>query len=99
MATCQRRLVDLFGDVPSVITEQQWRQRFCTLPHAAVLAWLQADDLKVHSENCVVFLLSAWVKSEEHPPCSPQQLEKLAHNVRVQHLTPSYLHCVLPDLA
>ena len=45
--SCQARLVTLFGDVPSVIVTEELRQQFCALPHAAVLAWLKADDLKV----------------------------------------------------
>ncbi len=57
----------------------------------------QADNLKVHSENCVVFLLSAWAKSFASY-CSAQQLEQLADHVRVAHLSPSYLHTVLPNL-
>ena len=59
LASCQLRLVELFGDVPSVITTEELRQQFCALPHAAVLAWLKADNLKVHLEGYIVFLLSA----------------------------------------
>jgi hypothetical protein len=58
----------------------------------------QADDLVVHSENCVLFLLTAWVRGMQNQPCSPQQLEELAHNVRVFHLSLSYLITVLPSL-
>ena len=47
MAACQQRLLALFGDVPAVIANEEMRQQFCALPHAAVLAWLKADDLKV----------------------------------------------------
>ena len=60
-ASCQLRLVALFGDVPSVITTAGLRQQFCALPHAAVLAWLKANNLKVNSESSVVFLLSACI--------------------------------------
>ena len=65
-AACKLKLVELFGDVPSVITNLEQRQKFCALPYTAVLAWLQSDDLKVHSESCILLLLSAWVGSEEH---------------------------------
>ena len=97
-AACKKKLVELFGDVPAVITGVEQRQRFCTLPYAAVLAWLHSDNLKVHSESCVLFLLTAWVNSKEHPACNPYQLKQLAHSVRVGQLSPTYLHCVLPDL-
>ena len=95
---CKQKLVELFGDVPAVITDLEQRQQFCALPHAAVLAWLQSDDLKVHSESCVVFLLSAWVNSKEHPACSSDGLKQLAHGVRVAHLSDVYWLSVLPDL-
>ena len=52
----------------------------------------------MHSESCVLFLLSAWVNREERPACSPEQMEQLVRNVRVEHLSSTYLHCVLPDL-
>ena len=95
---CKQKLVELFGDVPAVIADLEQRRQFCALPHAAVLAWLRSDDLKVHSESCVLLLLTAWVRSDEHPVCSPRQLKHLAHSVRVEHLSATYLHGVLPDL-
>ena len=46
-----------------------------------------------------MLLLSAWVnRAEAHPSCSPQQLEQLAANVRMQHVSSVYLLSVLPDL-
>ena len=57
-------LVTVYGDVPAVITSNRYLFReFCCLPYTAVLAWARADNLRVHSENCVVLLLSAWVKA------------------------------------
>ena len=97
-AACRHELMVRFGDVPSVITDLEHRGDFCALPFAAVLEWLQSDDLKVHSESCVLFLLSAWVNSEEHPACSLHQQRQLAHTVRVGQLSPTYLNSVLPDL-
>ena len=97
-AACKQKLLELFCDVPAVITDLEQRRQFCALPYAAVLAWLQFDGLKVHSESCVLFLLSAWVQSEEHPACNPHMLKQLAHSVRVEHLSAMYLHSVLPDL-
>ena len=58
----QQLLVTVFGNVPAVISSSGQRRQFCSLPLAAVLVWARADNLKVHSENCVVLLLSAWVK-------------------------------------
>ena len=96
VAACKRRLVELFGNVPAVIIDLEQRRQFCALPYAAVLAWLRSDDLEVHSESCVVFLLSAWLNNKG-PTCSPDQQKEFAHNVRVAHLSDMYLHCVLPD--
>ncbi len=56
----------------------------------------QVDVLKVYSENCVVFLLSEWVR--RHSSCTPEQLEELAHNVGVVNLSISYLHTIMPHL-
>ena len=81
-----------------MIVDERRRQWFCELPHAAVLDWLQCDDLKVHSVSCILLLLTAWVGSEYRPVCSPGQLSQLALSVRVKHLSPTYLHGVLPDL-
>ena len=97
-AACKLKLVEIFGDIPSVITNLEQRQKFCALPHVAVLDWLQSDNLKVHSESCVLLLLSAWVDSMEPPECSPDELTQLAHGIRVECLSATYLHSVLPDL-
>ncbi len=51
----------------------------------------------MHSENCVVFLLSAWVNKHGRK-CSGEELEQLARNIRVGHLTNSYIIKVLPYL-
>ena len=60
----QQLLVTIYGDVPAVITSGRCLLReFCCLPPTAVLVWAKADNLRVHSENCVVWLLSAWVKA------------------------------------
>jgi hypothetical protein len=50
--------------------------RFLALPHAAVLAWAQSDSLQVHSENGVVYLLSAWVKAQETAGAAAKSAEE-----------------------
>ena len=94
---CELKLVKIFGDVPSVIVDAGQRGSFLELPHAAVLSWLKADNLKVHSESCVVLLLAAWVKANEGSTSS-EDLKQFAQNIRVKHLSPSYLHGILLDL-
>jgi hypothetical protein len=98
---CLAHLVRLYGDVPATIRDAALRDQFCALPHAAVLAWAECDELRVTSENDVVFLLSAWVAAQEAAgrPATAGQLEQLAHQVRVFHCGSAYLaHCV-PNLA
>ncbi len=95
---CSEFVLSLFGNVPAALSDAPQLKQFCTLPYQAVLAWLSEDDLEVHSENCVLLLLSRWVKCNK-TKCSAQQLQELAHHVRVSHLSPSYLHSVLPKLS
>ena len=61
----QQLLVTVFGNVPAIITSSYQLHQFCLLPLTAVLVWAKADTLKVHSENCVVLLLSAWNQARE----------------------------------
>lgn len=94
-------MLQLFGDVPSVIASEQLRPQFCSLPYAAVLKWLRMDDLAVHSENCVLLLMTAWVEAQAKAGdvCSTVQLDQLARQVRVNHVGPAYLHSILPSLS
>jgi hypothetical protein len=101
LKACRDSLQQLYGDVPGVIASNELRGAFCSLPHAAVLSWLQLEGLSVHSENCVVLLLSYWVEAQEEAqrPCSPAELEQLAWEVRVGDVGPAYLACLLPHFA
>ncbi len=55
----------------------------------------QSDNLQVHSENCVVFLLSAWMNGRQ---LGQEQRKGLASCVRVINLSWSYLTTVVPKL-
>ncbi len=55
----------------------------------------QSDNLQVHSENCVVFLLSDWMEGNQ---VSEDQRKGLASCVRVINLSLSYLTTVVPKL-
>ena len=94
--TCSQVLLLIFGDAPSVIRSPHLTAQFESLPHAAVLDWSLQDNLLVHSENCVVYLLSAWVN--KHPDISTKEANQLACNIRVLHLSDAYLHTLLPNL-
>ncbi|GAX83930.1 hypothetical protein CEUSTIGMA_g11354.t1 [Chlamydomonas eustigma] len=57
--------------------------------------WLQSDELFVHSENCVVALLSLWmVLGDNGKRCSIAESTELLKNIRVFQLSPSYLTCI-----
>jgi hypothetical protein len=97
LAMCDNRHpAVVFGSVPSVVTTPALLTRFKVLSHAAVLVWLRDDALKVHSENDVVYLLSAWVQAQEI--VSAGQLEELVKLVRLDDCCPAYRQCVIPAL-
>ena len=99
IAACARKLVELFDDVLAIHADLERRRQFCALPYGAVLVWLvQSGRLKVHSESCMLLLLTAWMRSEEHSACSRYQLKQLACSVRVGHLNLTFLHGMLPGL-
>ncbi|KAG1653947.1 hypothetical protein FOA52_002844 [Chlamydomonas sp. UWO 241] len=97
---CRVYVQTVFRNVSDVVTQPALLARFCALPHAAVVAWAQSDSLQVHSENEVVYLLSAWVYAQEAAgcPCSAEHLEQLVRSVRVADCGPSYLQMIVPAL-
>lgn len=96
-AKCMQRVMQLFDDVPATITSKELQQQFCALPFSVVLAWLKEDDLNVHSENCVVLLLSMWCRSQRIN-ASREQMSELACHVRALHVSQLYLQEILPNL-
>jgi hypothetical protein len=88
-------LYQRFGDLPLVIKSNDLHSEFLNLPFSAVLTLIKRDDLKVHSENDVVYLLNEWI--EENTPSS-DQINSLINEIRVTRLGPAYLHSILPNL-
>ena len=95
---CATKLFHTCRDVPSVVVDDEKMGSFVMLPYTAVLLWLKVDNLRVHSESCIAYLLAAWVKNNEGR-VSDDEMTLLAFNIRVKHLSPSYLYCILPDSA
>lgn len=83
----EKHVVDVFRNVPEVISSSS-HPEFCALSYEAVVAWLKSDDLVVHSENCVVFLLTAWVNAQTP---GVDMLTNLAGGVRFPHLSAMYV--------
>ena len=88
-----RMLMLMLGDAASGLLAD-----FCALPFSAVLFWAGLDELEVHSENCVVMLLTCWVR--RRGPCSvpAEDLKALGDQVRVARLGEAYRTFVLPSL-
>ncbi|KAG1675566.1 hypothetical protein FOA52_014154 [Chlamydomonas sp. UWO 241] len=65
-----------------------------------MVAWAKSDSPQVHSENDVVYLLSAWVQAQEAAglPCSTEQLELLVGTVRLDDCGHSYERRIVPAL-
>ena len=88
-------LYTLFTDLPKVCCDLVSSDNFVSLPYFFVHEWIKRDDLKVHSENDVVYLLDKWVIMNEP---SPDQVDALIKEIRVINLGPAYLHQILPNL-
>ncbi|GAX83929.1 hypothetical protein CEUSTIGMA_g11353.t1 [Chlamydomonas eustigma] len=96
-------LLAWFGDIPKLLRQRLMAcppcptllEQFKMLPYAAIHQWLQSDELVVHSENCVLTLLSVWVgRGDSGKNCINSQLTDLLKGIRVLQLTPSYLSLI-----
>eukprot|EP00195_Chlamydomonas_chlamydogama_P010659 CAMPEP_0202903930 /NCGR_PEP_ID=MMETSP1392-20130828/27248_1 /ASSEMBLY_ACC=CAM_ASM_000868 /TAXON_ID=225041 /ORGANISM="Chlamydomonas chlamydogama, Strain SAG 11-48b" /LENGTH=414 /DNA_ID=CAMNT_0049591323 /DNA_START=236 /DNA_END=1477 /DNA_ORIENTATION=+ len=97
--TCIARLLQLYGSLHDVLTDEQLLRSFLYLPYAAVHAFVLQDELAVRSENEVLLLLHCWVSGAPAARClSKQQRQELSHAVRLMQLTPTYLLAVVPRL-
>ncbi|KAG1668747.1 hypothetical protein FOA52_014293 [Chlamydomonas sp. UWO 241] len=77
------RLLEVFGNVPAVVTTPHLLTRFCVLSHPVVMSWASCGGLQVHSENDVVYLLTEWVRAQAAGgPCSPAELAQLVCKFR-----------------
>jgi hypothetical protein len=101
-AVCLKQLLQLFGEVQTVIVSSQLRADFCTLPFAAVKLWAGSDQLAVDSENSVVLLLTHWWL-ENHGSAAPDRVaaargRELVGLLRLSHISSCFLHTVLFQL-
>ncbi|MEW5302579.1 MAG: hypothetical protein WDW36_005348 [Sanguina aurantia] len=58
------KLLQLFGDVPTVVASAPLTAQLLQLPHAAFLALLTSDHLNTDCEDSVLMLLSWWLEGE-----------------------------------
>ena len=67
---------------------------------AALLPLLRSDKLKARSENSVLMMADAWVlNSPAGKSCDVAQLRQVAEAVRMDHLSITFLHTVVPRLS
>lgn len=69
-------VISRYRDVPAVIKSPSLKAQFCNLPFAAVVAWARSDELRVHSENCVVHLLSTWLQAQPTEPSDDDSMDE-----------------------
>ena len=88
-------LFESFGNPLLVVKTYALFDELLELPCNAVLAWIKRDDLKVHSENDLVYLLDKWM--EKNKP-SHDERDALMKEIKVINLGPAYLIQILPNL-
>ncbi|MEW5318537.1 MAG: hypothetical protein WDW38_009753 [Sanguina aurantia] len=59
-------LLQLFGDVPTIVASPTLTQQLLQLPRAALLALLGSNKLTTDCEDNVLMLLSWWLEEREH---------------------------------
>lgn len=91
------RLLNLFGDAPSVMRHPAKLKKLKRLPQSAMLALLLSDKLTTDAEATVLQLLLAWYTCNKSS-CDEDELEELKAGVRYSRLTPAYLCGMLPLL-
>ncbi|GAX79241.1 hypothetical protein CEUSTIGMA_g6681.t1 [Chlamydomonas eustigma] len=102
-------MLGIFGNVPKMLQRSPEStallKAFIAMPYDFIQHWLTLDKLQAMSENCVFLALNEWVeenystdKDTPHKLMSEHQLLCLGKLVRFAHLTPSYLHTVLPQI-
>jgi len=97
--TCEKWLVEQFGDVFAIITGAELLQSFCALSFSVLLWWAVLDGLVVHTENDVAVLLALWHDGEVGKQCSEEEVAQLGQLLRVGHLTTIFRRVMLPQLA
>ncbi|KAG2494829.1 hypothetical protein HYH03_007070 [Edaphochlamys debaryana] len=89
-------LVWIFPDAPGVLSDPEARKAMCQLPTEALEALLKSNAFATDSEDSVLLLLATWKSAVRY--VSPSTLNSLCFAVRLRHLSPVYLHAVLPYL-
>lgn len=92
-----------YGDAGCVLNNAELRKQFFQVPLPVLRIWVASDELKASSENTVVSLLQGWRTAHRHASPAARaaldaSMQQVAAHVRLRHLSPVYLHMVLPQL-
>lgn len=64
MDSALSKILEMFGDVPTVVASPSLTEQLLLLPRAALLALLHSDALTTDSEDSVLMLLSWWLEGQ-----------------------------------
>ncbi|MEW5318536.1 MAG: hypothetical protein WDW38_009752 [Sanguina aurantia] len=105
MAAALAKLLQLFGDVPTVIESPTLTKQLLQLPRSALLALLGSDKLTSDCEDSVLMLLSWWLEeqreqrkeeAEEEEGEEDEDLDELMGVIRYSRLSSTHLAQALP---
>lgn len=91
------KLLQLFGNVPTIVSSPTLTAQLLRLPHAALLALLSSDALLTDCEDNVLMLLSWWVHQNDDEAedwsvvCEGAALLELMGAVRYSRLSSTYM--------
>lgn len=106
MAAALAKLLQLFGDVPTVVKSPILTKQLLQLPRSALLALLGSDKLTSDCEDSVLMLLSWWLEEqreqrkeeedEEEGEEEDEDLDELMGVIRYSRLSSTHLAQALP---
>lgn len=103
------KVLELFGDIPTIIASPALTAQMLQLPHLALLALLSNEKLTTDSEDSVLMLLSWWLyrdfeidgddedrNDKRHGRCDQDALYWLMSTIRYSHISSVYLADGIP---
>lgn len=93
LKAAQVKLMQLFGNIPEIITSPHLTANLLLLPHAALLDLLSSYELITDCEDSVLMILSWWLEGETGTVCTCEahQLSELIEVIRFSCLSATYL--------
>lgn len=87
------RLLDMFGDVPSVIASPMLTEQLLRLPRAGFIAVLSSEQLRTDCEDNVFMMTSWWLQSEAEAGRvnTAKELAELKEMIHYRWLSSTYM--------